>query len=344
MNELFKAAGHIRLHRGKIMLIKAGGGTIAKPAAMRQFARQVSVVHALGARVIVVHGGGPQTDTLQRLLGEEPQMIDGRRVTTSSAMRALRMATAGELNGELVAALDAEGVPAVGVSGASAGLLVASRRPPMQTTIGQVDFGLVGDIRAVDPKPLMALLDKDLIPVVCPPAGDGQGGFLNVNADLAAASIAVALKAAKLVLMTGAPGVLTNPEDPQSLLSALSLAELDALEEAGSLRGGMRVKAAAIRAALYGGVGRVHVVSGVDGVALLQELYTNHGAGTLVTKEKELAPMQSDAEVSKEALQAAAPPPLRPSVESRPVARAASKAPGKQRPAAATGATGRKRS
>ncbi len=290
MNELFKASPHIRLHRGAIMVIKAGGGTIAKPAAMRQFARQIAVVHALGTRVIVVHGGGPQTDALQRLLGEEPHMVDGRRVTSGLAMRALRMATAGELNGELVAALDAEGAPAVGVSGASAGLLVASKRPPMSTTLGQIDFGLVGDIGSVDPKPLLALLDGDLIPVVCPPAGDGQGGFLNVNADLAAASIAVALKAAKLVLLTGAPGVLTNPEDPQSLISALSVAELDALEEAGSLRGGMRVKSAAIRAALYGGVGRVHVVSGLESMALLQELYTNHGAGTLITRDKELPP------------------------------------------------------
>jgi hypothetical protein len=165
----------------------------------------------------------------------------------------------------------------------------------MATTQGQVDFGLVGDIRSADPAPLVALIDKDLIPVVCPPAGDGQGGFLNVNADLAAASIAVALRASKLILLTGAPGVLTNPEDPHSLIGALSVPELDALEEAGSLRGGMRVKSAAIRAALYGGVDRVHVVSGLEPAALLQELYTNHGAGTLVTLEPAAAPDASPA-------------------------------------------------
>jgi acetylglutamate kinase len=126
--------------------------------------------------------------------------------------------------------------------------------------------------------------------VVCPPAGDGAGGFLNVNADLTAAALAVALGAAKLVMLTGAPGILSNPNDPASLLSALSLAELDSLEEAGALKGGMRVKSAAIRAALYGGVGRVHVVSGGDEHSLLQELYTNKGAGTLVTREPERAP------------------------------------------------------
>lgn len=298
MTDLIRAVPHVRLHRGKTLVIKAGGGCVARPSAMRALARQLGAVHALGSRVVVVHGGGPQTDALQRLLGDEPRMVDGRRVTTPTAMRALRMATAGELNGELVAALGAEGAPAIGVSGASAGLLVATRRPPMQTTAGLVDFGEVGDLRSVDPRPLLTLLDEGYVPVVCPPAGDGAGGFLNVNADLTAASLAVALRAAKLVLVTGAPGVLANPEDPRSLLSALSLAELDALEESGALRAGMRVKAAAIRAALYGGVGRVHVVSGADPEALLRELYTNHGAGTLITREPEVAPGDAESDLA----------------------------------------------
>jgi len=312
MTDLFRAAPHVRLHRGKTIVIKAGGGSIARAAALRQLARQVSVVQALGSRVVVVHGGGPQTDALQRMLGEEPRLVDGRRVTTPTALRALRMATAGELNGELVAALSAEGAPAIGVSGASAGLLLASRRPPMQTTEGLVDFGEVGDLRSVDPTPLLALLDDGFIPVVCPPAADGQGGFLNVNADLAAASIAVALAAAKLVLVTGAPGILANPEDSHSLASALSLAELDSMEESGALRGGMRVKAAAIRAALYGGVGRVHVVSGADPEALVRELYSNHGAGTLVTREPQIAPQAGQA-----VLEPAPPPAASASAASR---------------------------
>ncbi len=290
MIDLFRAAPHIRLHRGKCMVIKAGGGALAKPAAMRALARQIAVVHSLGSRVVVVHGGGPQTDAVQRLLGEEPRMVDGRRITTPAAMRALRMATAGELNGVLVAALTAEGAPATGVSGVSAGLLFATRRAPMETSEGLIDFGEVGDLRSVDPAPLEALFERGFIPVICPPAGDGQGGFLNVNADLTAASIAVALEAAKLVLVTGAPGILADPADPRSLFSALSLPELDSLEASGALRGGMRVKSAAIRTALLGGVGRVHVVSGSEPEALVVELYTNHGAGTLVTRERDVAP------------------------------------------------------
>jgi acetylglutamate kinase len=290
MTDLFRAAAHIRLHRGKTMVIKAGGGSLARPAALRQFARQVGVVQALGARVVVVHGGGPQTDTLQRLLGEEPRMVDGRRVTSPAALRALRMATAGELNGEIAAALSAEGAPAIGLCGASAGLLVAARRLPVVTSAGVVDFGEVGDIKSVEPAPLCALLDAGYVPVVAPPAGDGNGGFLNVNADIAASAIAVALGAAKLVLLTGAPGILHNPKDPLSLVSALSLDQLGQLEQEGALQNGMRVKAAAIRAALEGGVSRVHVVSGADPDALLRELYTTQGAGTLVTLEPEKAP------------------------------------------------------
>jgi acetylglutamate kinase len=290
VTDLFKAAPHVRLHRGRTMVIKVGGGSLARAATLRQIAKQVAVVHAFGARVVVVHGGGPQTDAYQRMLGEEPQMVEGRRVTTPAAMRALRMATVGELNAELASAITAEGAPAIGTSAASGGVLVATRRPPVTTSEGVVDFGEVGDVKSVDPTAPLALLDAGTIPVLCPPASDGQGGFLNVNADLAAAALAVALRAAKLVLMTGAPGVLRNPMDSASLVSALSLAELDDLERTGALRDGMRVKAAAIRSALAGGVGRVHVVSGGDPDALLRELYTNHGAGTLVTLEPEQAP------------------------------------------------------
>jgi acetylglutamate kinase len=286
--DLFRAAPHVRLHRGRIVVIKVGGGTVARPAGLERFARQVAVVEALGSRVVVVHGGGPQTDAVQRALGDEPRMVDGRRVTSPAALRALRMATAGELNGSVVAALIAAGVPAVGVTGAS--VVRADRRPPVPTSEGMVDFGEVGDVTSVDPTPLLALLESVSVPVLCPPAGDGRGGFLNVNADLVAAATATALGAEKLVLLTGAPGVLSDPADPGSLLSALSISELDELDANGALAAGMSVKAAAIRAALRGGVSRAHVVSGDDPDALLRELYTNQGSGTLVTAEPQRAP------------------------------------------------------
>ena len=295
MIDLFRAAPHVRLHRGKTIVVKIGGSTLSKPAARRAFAKQIAVLHALGTRVVVVHGGGPQIDELERTFGGEPRRVDGRRVTSVAALRALRLATAGELHGDVVAALAAEGAPAVGVAGSSAGLLVAARRPPAPTSEGVVDFGEVGDLKSVDPSALVALLDAGHVPVVGPPASDGRGGFLNVNADVAASRLAVALGASKLVLVTDVPGILAAPEDPGSLLSTLSLAQLDSFAERGALRGGMLPKASAIRDALLGGVERVHVVGGTDPEAILAELYTNHGAGTLVTRAPQTAPAEEDA-------------------------------------------------
>ena len=286
--DLFAAAPHVRLHRGRTLVIKIGGEPLGRPGGVARFARQLAVVQALGSRVVVVHGGGPQTDELQRALGDEPKKVDGRRLTTKTALRALRLATAGELSGDVVAALVAAGADAAGLS--AAGIVHATRRAPMVTSAGTVDLGEVGDVEAIDVEPIEALLTAGRMPVLSPPAGDGAGGFLNVNADLMAAELARALGATKLVFATGAPGILSDPNDRTSLLSALSLRELHGLEAEGVLAQGMSVKAASIRMALEGGVERVHLVSGHDDDAILRELYTNHGAGTLVTRESQRAP------------------------------------------------------
>jgi acetylglutamate kinase len=288
--DLFRASEYARLHRGQVVVVKVGGGCLAGPGRRRSLARQLSVLASLGARLVVVHGGGPQTGELQVLLGEEPRTVDGRRVTTPTGLRALRMATAGEVNGEWTAALCAAGAPAVGLCAASAGMVVGARRPPMETSEGVIDLGLVGDVQSVDPAPLDALLAAELVPVVCPPVADGAGGILNLNADLLAAELACSLGAAKLVLATEAAGVLSAPSDPTSVLSTLTLAELGDLADQGALQDGMAVKAAAVRRALEGGVARVHVVSGTTAEDLLGELYTTHGTGTLVTLERETAP------------------------------------------------------
>ncbi|HJP03355.1 MAG TPA: acetylglutamate kinase [Planctomycetota bacterium] len=290
MIDLFRASEYVRLLRGQVMVIKVGGACLTGAGRRRSLARQISVVSSFGARLVIVHGGGPQTGELQALLGEVPRTVDGRRVTSEVGLRALRMATAGEVNSEWTAALCAAGTPAVGLCAASAGITVAARRPAMETSEGSVDMGLVGDVRTVDPAPLRALLDADLVPVVCPPVSDGAGGFLNLNADLLAAALASALGAEKLVLATEVAGVLSAPNDPGSLLSSLTLDELGALAAEGALQDGMAVKAAAVRSALEGGVARVHVVSGTTAEGLLGELYTTQGTGTLVTLEQEVAP------------------------------------------------------
>jgi acetylglutamate kinase len=285
MIDLLRAAPHVRMHHDSTMVIKVGGGSLTRRSQLLAFARQIAAIHTLGSRVVIVHGGGPQTDDLQRLLGEEPRKVDGRRVTSEAAMRALIMATAGELNGSVSAAVTSAGAPAVGMCAADAGLLVAVPRQPSVTSEGVVAFG------SVEVRPLLSLLSGGFVPVVSPPAGDGRGGFLNVNADIAAAEIAIALGASKLVLTTGTPGILRQPDDESSLVSALTLAGLHEFAASGSFENGMRVKATAIQRALEGGVRRVHVVSGSDPEAILRELYTTPGAGTLITLEAEEVPV-----------------------------------------------------
>lgn len=293
MIDLYRASEYARLHQGKLMVFKIGGACLEKASQRKSIARQISVIAAFGVRPVVVHGGGKQTAELQEKLGEEPKKVDGRRVTTKVGLRALRLATIGDLNNALSAQLTSEGAPAVGICCASAGIVTATKRPPMETSEGRVDFGLVGDVTEVKPQAITALSDAGYIPVLGPPAYDGAGGFLNVNADSLAAEIAVALDADKLVLISDTPGIMRDPEDRHSVLSALSLMEMEELATAGSLQGGMSVKAAAIRRAVEGGVPRVHVVSGLSPEALLGELYTTQGTGTLVTSVKQSAPSGS---------------------------------------------------
>ncbi len=295
MIDLYRASEYARLHHGKVMVFKVGGACLARRSHRKALARQISVVAAFGVRPVVVHGGGPQTAEIQELLGETPEKVDGRRVTSEVGLRALRLATVGDLNSALAAQLTSEGAPAVGVCCASAGIVTATRRAPMETSQGTVDFGLVGDVTCVNPGPIVALSDAGYVPVLGPPAYDGAGGFLNVNADSLAAEVAIALGAAKLVVLSDTPGILRDPQDAHSVLGALSLFELEELAASGALQGGMAVKAKAIRRAIEGGVERVHVVSGLNPEALLGELYTTQGTGTLVTTEKQAATSQTPA-------------------------------------------------
>ncbi len=295
MKELIRAASYVRAHTNAIMVIKIGGACLRKPRHRRDLAAQIATIQALGGLPVVVHGGGPQTDDLQNQLGDVPHMVDGRRVTTDVALRALRMSVVGELNGELAASLTNAGAPAVGLCAADAGLVIAKRRAPIETSEGLTDFGAVGDVESINPGCLLALLEQGITPVICPPVSDGAEGFLNLNADTLAAELAIELGAAKLVLLAGASGVLSDADDPHSVMSDLSIEQLDELGAQGALKKGMLVKAVAIKKALRSGVERVHMVSGVDPESLLVELYTTHGSGTLITSKKvaELEPVTS---------------------------------------------------
>jgi len=281
------ALPYMRLFHGKTFVIKASGSILETAGSLDGLIRQVSVLTAVGIRVVLVHGGGPQTTALSKRLGLEPRLVDGRRVTDDATLAAAIMSLNGTVPTAFLAACRRAGVPAVALSGVASDLLVAARRPPQVAANGEpVDFGNVGDLQSVNVDVLSRLLEAGLVPVLSPLAADRAGNVLNVNADTVASAVASALKAEKLVLLTPSAGLLKNPDDPQSLLDVVDLAELDALEAAGVVRNGMRPKIKAAREALAGGVRRVHLVGYAAPGTLLLEVFTNEGAGTLVVRKR----------------------------------------------------------
>lgn len=280
------AAPYVRLYRRKTFVIKAGGEVFADPASARALIEQVAILHQVGIRIVLVHGGGPQNTRLAESLGVETRMVEGRRVTDERTLEVATMVLNGQINTQIVAACRQLDLPAIGVSGVDAGLIRARRRAPVQVAghSAPVDYGFVGDIEQVDTAVLTTQLENGLLPVVSPLSADADGTLLNINADTVAAALAAALGAAKLVLATGAPGILEDRSNPASLISYVDLAGLGRLEQAGSLADGMLPKARAIESAIRGGVPRVHVISYKVPDSLLLEIFTNEGTGTLVVE------------------------------------------------------------
>jgi acetylglutamate kinase len=288
------AAPYIRMYKGKVFIVKVGGAMFGDPSATRSLMEQVAILHQVGIRVVLVHGGGPQLDEMQRSLGLEPRMVDGRRVTDEKTLDVTLMVLNGLLNTRLLGLCRELGIRAVGLSGVDGGLVRAHRRPPVTAADGaQVDYGQVGDIEGVDPDVLNKLLDAGYMPIVSPLSCDAQGVVLNINADTVAANIGAALGAEKLLLCTGAAGIFEQLDDPSTLVSYTDLSGLKRLEAAGSFADGMMPKANAIEAAIRGGVRRVHVISFKSTDALLAEVFTNEGLGTLIVADvKALSPAE----------------------------------------------------
>ncbi len=280
------AAPYIHMYKGKVFVIKTGGGAFRDHATMRAFMEQVSILHHLGIRIVLVHGGGPQLDEVTKQLGVETRMVQGRRVTDAAAIDATSMVLNGLINTRLLALCREFGIAAVGISGVDAGLVKTHRRPPVTLASGEVvDYGMVGDIDGVDATVITRLLDAGFLPVVSPLSADNAGQLLNINADTVASAIGIALEAEKLILCTGAPGILERLEDPRSLISYTDVAGLRRLREEGAISEGMLPKSSAIENAIRGGVRRVHVISYGAPDALLAEIFTNEGTGTLVVAD-----------------------------------------------------------
>lgn len=285
---LKEASQYVRLFRGKTFVVKVGGEVLAEAKLRKALCEQLALLWSFSIRVVVVHGGGAELDAVCEAMHIPVQKVAGRRVTSPEVLDAAKMVFAGQVHMDLLAELQAAGVPAVGLTGLDAGLVKATRRPPMAvvpdgaTEPELVDFGLVGDIEAVDPGVLSHLLEGGFMPVVAPLSGGEDGAIYNTNADTIAASLAVALKAEKLFFLLSVPGLLKDVARPSSLIPHATLAELAGYEAKGIVSGGMRPKAAALKAALAGGVPSAHLVSGVAPDALLGEVFTNEGSGTMI--------------------------------------------------------------
>jgi acetylglutamate kinase len=252
---------------------------------VRGLIEQIAILHYFGVRVVFVHGGGPQLTEVTEALGVPTRMVQGRRVTDQRAIDATSMVLNGLINTKLLALCREINIDAVGISGVDAGLIRAHKRGPVNVDGQSVDYGFVGDIDFVDTSVLTKLLDNGLMPIVSPLSADENGTLLNINGDTVAAAIGAALNAEKLMLCTGAPGILERVDDPSSIISYTDLAGLKRLREEKKIIDGMLPKAKAIEDALRGGVRRVHVMSYKSPEGILAEVFTNEGAGTLVVAD-----------------------------------------------------------
>ena len=281
---LIESLPWLKRFHNEVVVIKFGGNAMIDEDLYRAFAEDVVYLRYVGLRPVVVHGGGPQISEMLERLDIASEFKGGYRVTTPETMEVARMVLSGKINPELVEAINQHGPLASGTTGEDAGLFVGRKRPPLEVDGEIVDLGLVGDVVSVNPEPVLALLEAGLIPVVSSlaPDGDQPGTTLNVNADAAAAALAVGLKAAKLVILTDVAGLYSDWPNQDSLVSALSAAELRELLP--ELESGMIPKMQACLDAVEGGVEKAAIIDGRVPHSILLEIFTSRGIGTEVTR------------------------------------------------------------
>jgi len=274
---LVEALPYIRKFFGSTVVVKYGGNAMTDSALARQFADDVVLMRSVGMRPVVVHGGGPQISALMERLGMIPEFRDGLRVTDADSLDVARMVLVGKIGRDIVSAINVHGPLAVGLSGEDAGLILASARNP--------DLGFVGDVESVNPGIVQRLLAEELIPVISTIGADIAGQSYNINADTVAGAIAEALDAEKVVFLTDVEGLLSEVDQPDSLISNIDTVQLQKLVDTGVLTGGMIPKIAACIHAVDHGVGSAHILDGRIPHVLLLEVFTDSGIGTMITKE-----------------------------------------------------------
>lgn len=276
---LVEALPYLRSFYGKTIVIKYGGNAMTDDGLKAQVMQDIALLHYVGIRPILVHGGGPEISGLMNRLGHEPRFVGGLRVTDEATMEIVEMALAGKTNKSIVAMLNRQGARAIGLSGKDADLLVARK---MVSPHG--DLGFVGDVVAVNAEVLRLLAQNGYVPVICSVAVGEDGQSYNVNADHAAGYIAVALGAAKLIVLTDVEGVRANPDDPATLISEMDIGQARAMLASRAADKGMIPKLEACITAIEGHVERAHLIDGRVPHALLIEVFTDTGIGTMIRR------------------------------------------------------------
>ena len=287
---LREALPYIQRFKGKTFVVKFSGKVTEDKENLASLAEELALIHQVGIKVCVIHGGGKQLSELAKKLGMAQTVIEGRRVTDDDTLELAKMTFAGKINTDILAALRRRGIAAVGLSGVDGNIIHAEKRPPKeiinrQTGITEtIDFGNVGDILEINTELLSLLLNANYLPVISSLGADANGAVFNINADTIAAAIAVQLKAEKLVLLSDVNGIYLDANDETSKLSRISVREAEKLIGSGKATGGMIPKIENLIKILENGVKSAHIISGNDRNALLSEVFTDEGTGTMLIK------------------------------------------------------------
>ena len=273
---LTAALPYIKKYSGETVVVKYGGNAMIDPKLKEQVMEDIALLWLIGVKVVLVHGGGPDINEMLQKVGKEPVFVDGLRVTDSETMDIVQMVLAGKVNKSLVNLLQMKGGHAIGLSGIDGGIIEATTKDER--------LGYVGRITKIRPQPIEALLEKNYIPVISTVASDHQGNTYNINGDTAAARIAGALHAERLIMMTDIAGILMNKDDPTTLIPHITVDEARKLYATGVISGGMIPKVDCCIDAIEHGVENVVIMDGRIPHSILMELLTDEGAGTMVMK------------------------------------------------------------
>jgi acetylglutamate kinase len=285
---LREALPYIQRFQGQTFVIKLSGKATEDHENLSSLAEELALLHQVGIHLCVVHGGGKQLSELATRMGIEQTIINGRRVTDDATLEMAKMVFAGKINTDILSALRNRGVEAVGLSGVDGNIVHAERRPPKEVLNREtgerahVDFGHVGDVVEINARLLTVLLDQGYLPVVSSLGADSEGTVFNINADTIASEIAIQLKAEKLILLSDVEGLYLRSGEPETKISRITVAEADRLIAEGQATGGMIPKLQSISELLRRGVHSAHIISGTNRNALLSEIFTDQGTGTMI--------------------------------------------------------------